>query len=83
MAYMLSGMTHLPTTALVAEVRAEMGRRGVTATTLAAASGISQPALSRKLRGSRDFSLAEILRVCDALDVRLADLAQRAEGVAA
>lgn len=67
------------TQALVAEVRAEMARQGVTASKIAEASDISQPSLSRKLTGAREFTLLELLQVCGALDVSLTTIARRAE----
>lgn len=67
------------TQALVAEVRAEMARQGVTASKIAEASDISQPSLSRKLTGAREFTLIELLQVCGALGVSLATIARRAE----
>lgn len=64
---------------LVAEVRAEMARQGVTASKIAEATDISQPSLSRKLSGAREFTTSELLTVLGALDVTLATIAARAE----
>lgn len=63
---------------LVAEVRAEMARQATTATRLSQASGIGQSSLSRKLSGASPFTLGEVLSVCDALGITLAELAARA-----
>lgn len=64
---------------LVAEVRAEMARQGVTASKIAETTDISQPSLSRKLSGAREFTMSELLTVLATLDVTLATLAARAE----
>lgn len=73
-----------PTTAgLAGEVRAEMARQGVTAATVAQAIDISRASLSRKLNGSGEFTVAEMLRVSNFLGLALSDLLRRAEQVAA
>jgi len=73
-----------PTTAgLAGEVRAEMARQGVTAAAVAQAIDISRTSLSRKLNGSGEFTVAEMLRVSNFLGLPLSDLLRRAESVAA
>ena len=75
-------MTHLPPEAVVAEVRAEMARQGVTASKVAEATDMAQPTLSRKLSGSREFTLAEFIDVCGVLRVSPAVMVERAERLA-
>jgi transcriptional regulator with XRE-family HTH domain len=70
-----------PPAALVgANVRAEMARRSVTQTTLAAALGISQAQVSKRLAGAVAFDVNELRAVADFLGVPLPLLI---EGVAA
>ncbi|MFD1055481.1 helix-turn-helix domain-containing protein [Terrabacter terrigena] len=68
---------------LLAEVRAEMGRKGFTAGRLAAASDINPATLSRRLAERSPLTVPELLRICDALGVSLETLAARAEAVSA
>lgn len=60
--------------AVAANVRAEMARRQVTQATLAAALGVTQQAVSRRLRGDVDFTVSELQAVADVLEVPVADL---------
>ena len=55
-------------------VRAEMARRGVRQTTLAACLGLSQAAVSRRVTGGTEFSVAELLTVAGLLGVSPASL---------
>lgn len=52
---------------------------GASQTSLAAATGIKQPTLSRKFDGTRNFYFGEMLAICDALEITLEELAHRAE----
>lgn len=70
-------MTDGTTTELIAEVRAELARQGRNAMELSQVTGITQTSLSRKLRGLNAFTVAELLTICDALGMTLADLASR------
>lgn len=69
--------------AILAEIRAEMARQGLTGTQLATLTGLSQPTISRSLSALREVTLPELLVICDALGLTLAALAARAEQVAA
>lgn len=55
-----------------------MARQDLTQGDVAQRAGITQPTLSRGLSGKRDVGLAEAIRICDALGVRLSDLIDRA-----
>lgn len=57
-----------------ANVRAEMARRNVRQITVAKRLGISQAAISRRLSGETEFSVAELLQVADLLGVTAAHL---------
>jgi len=52
-----------------ANVRAEMARRQVRQVTLAQRLGLSQAAISRRINGETEFSVAELLAVADLLGV--------------
>lgn len=70
-------MTSSPSTASVvtgSNVRAEMARKGLTQTTLARHLGISQVAVSTRLRGVTAFDVNELTTVAAVLDVPLATL---------
>ncbi|QIM19911.1 helix-turn-helix transcriptional regulator [Phycicoccus sp. HDW14] len=69
--------------AVLAEIRAELGRQGVNVTRLSAVTGISQPSLSRKLRGESPLGLLDTLLICDALHVTVPTLLGRASDMAA
>lgn len=55
-------------------VRAEMFAQGVTQEAVAAAVGMSQPALSRRLVGAISFAVSEVEAVAAFLDVPIARL---------
>lgn len=55
-------------------IRAEMARAGVTQTQLAAALSLSQSAVSRRLAGEADWTVAEVYAVADALGCTPSDL---------
>lgn len=57
-----------------ANIRAEMARRGVAQMTLAAAVGVSQSGLSKRLRGHTPLGVDELLRIAAYLDVPAYDL---------
>src|SRR5579862_930627 len=62
-------------TSIVQAVRATLRQRRMTYRELAAAIGVSEPTVKRDLsRG--DFSLSRLDRICEALELSLADLAQ-------
>jgi len=47
----------------------EMNERGFTVTSLARAIGISKSALSKKMNGHSEFTLGEIQRICEVLNL--------------
>lgn len=59
---------------VAAEVRAWMARRDVRQETLAAAMGLSQSALSMRLRGRTRWTINDLAAVSEALDVPMATL---------
>lgn len=59
---------------VAAEVRAWMARRGVRQETLAAQMGLSQSALSMRLRGRTRWTINDLAAVSEALDVPMATL---------
>src|SRR4051812_13686099 len=62
-------------TAIVQAIRSALRARRMTYRELAAAIGVSEPTVKRDLsRG--DFSLSRLDRICDVLDLSLAELAQ-------
>lgn len=66
---------HTTTSAAVgANVRAEMARRGMMQQELATTIGLSQPGLSKRLRGAVAFDVDELAAVATALDIAPADL---------
>lgn len=60
-----------------------MARREVNMTRLAADTGISQPSLSRKLRGETPLGLVEAFLICDVLQVSIPTLLRRVDDMAA
>lgn len=71
-----------PTTtrsAIAAEVRAALARKGQSAAWLAEEAGISKAALSRKLRGDVSFTVEELVLVAIALAIEPEVLLPRAE----
>lgn len=59
---------------VAAEVRAWMARRGVRQETLATQMGLSQSALSMRLRGRTRWTINDLAAVSEALDVPVATL---------
>ena len=59
---------------VAAEVRAWMARRGVRQETLAIQMGLSQSALSMRLRGRTRWTINDLAAVSEALDVQMATL---------
>lgn len=57
-------------------VREAMKRRGVRQAHIAAALGLSQPAVSDRLRGRTPLTLSDLERIAAALDVDVRDLLQ-------
>ena len=57
-----------------ANVRAEMARQGRTQRELAEMLGVSQPTVSARLSGRRDFTVAELRRISKWLGVPLRTL---------
>lgn len=51
-------------------LRAKMVEKGLTQRELAAAIGLSENSMSRKLTGKRDFSVQEALRISEALNLK-------------
>ena len=63
-----------------AEVRAEMGRQGITGAELANRSNLSRPTITRKItQGAGDLSLEQMESVSRALNVPVWELMRRAE----
>ena len=67
-------MATTPSATTGANVRAEMARRGVSQTALAQTVGLSQTAISKRLRGATPFDVNELIAVAAALDVPLSAL---------
>lgn len=65
--------------ALIAEIRAEMGRRQVTKVSVAHATDSDPATVGRWLSGKTAPRLDSLLTICSLLDISLADLARRAE----
>lgn len=65
---------------VAANLRAEMGRRQISQAALAEAIGIAQPSVSKRLHGHVPWTLSELTRVAEFLDLPLSTLL---EGVAA
>ena len=57
-----------------ANVRAEMGRRGVTQAAVAERLGLPQTSVSKRLRGVIAFDVAEIHEVAELLDIPVSAL---------
>lgn len=72
-------MNDTETTALLAEMRAEMARRAVTASGLAATVGMSADQMSRRMAGKIALTVPEALAIAAALDCPLSALIARAE----
>ena len=65
-----------PSAHIGANVRAEMARRNVSQTTLAAALGITQAGISKRIRGQVPFTIDQLVKIAAALDVPLATLTE-------
>ena len=50
-------------------LKAKIAEKGETQKSVAAAIGISENSLSRKINGTREFRLSEVLRLCDFLNI--------------
>lgn len=59
---------------ILANLRGEFARRGLSESAAAAVCGMSQTALSRRLNDVAPLTVAELLNFCNRLDVPLADL---------
>ena len=64
-------MPTTPSAATGANVRAEMARCGVTQTTLARKIGLSQTAVSARLKGRTPFDINELVLIAQVLGVPL------------
>lgn len=64
-------MTDTPSAVTGANVRAEMARCGVTQTTLARKIGLSQAAVSSRIKGRTPFDINELVKIAAVLDVPL------------
>lgn len=73
-------MTPSPTATTGANVRGEMARKGINQTRVAEALGVSQAAVSARLRGVTPFDVNELVIIARLLDVPMDRLL---EGVAA
>lgn len=67
---------------VAANVRAELARRGRSATNLAASIGMSQSAMARRLAGQIAFDVNDLGAVATELDVPLSVLLPRVEAAA-
>lgn len=65
--------------AIAAVIRAEMGKRRLSANRLAKSLGMSQPALSAKLRGETKFGIQDLVDAADAFGLELSYLIVAAE----
>lgn len=63
-----------PSAEVGANIRAEIARRGIHQTDLAAQLGISQSALSKRLRGTTPLDINEVADIAAALGVPLSTL---------
>lgn len=63
-----------PLTATGASIRAEMARRGVTQAQLATHLGISQSRVSARIRGKCDWSVTELTKTAELLNVPVLSL---------
>ncbi|MGW8493577.1 helix-turn-helix domain-containing protein [Micrococcus luteus] len=61
-------------TALLAEIRAWMGRRQVNQTDMARHMGLTRSAVSRRMSGQQDFTFPELASIAGWLDITLAEL---------
>ena len=63
---------------IAGEIRAECARQGITAGDLAGRAGLTPAAMSRRLNGHTEFTLREVIAVCAALGIDLAQLMRAA-----
>jgi len=66
--------TNVTAVRVAGEVRAAMARRGVSQTALAGALGMSQAAVSRRLRGAIPLDVKELAAIAEILSVPLSAL---------
>lgn len=66
-------------TRVAAEIRAHMGRAGLTQRDVCDATGMSAPNLSRKLRGEAAFGLSDLVAITTLLNVPLSRVLADAE----
>lgn len=59
---------------VAANVRAELARKGITQTDLAAELSKSQPWISRRLSGRVPFNVAELAAIASVLDIAVTEL---------
>lgn len=68
----------MPTTTtaerIAEKIRAAMAAKGINQTDLGAALGLSQAGLSRRLLGRVEFTINQLERAAEALDIPLAEL---------
>jgi transcriptional regulator with XRE-family HTH domain len=64
----------MQTVDVASEVRAAIARKRVKQNALAAALGLSQPAISRRLSGDIEFSITELTATAQLLNIPLGDL---------
>lgn len=76
-------MTNLPAHGVAEEVRALLARRRLSQSKLAAALGLSQAAVSRRLSGEVPFDVNELAATARYLDVPLGQLVASSEAVSA
>ena len=67
-----------PELTILARLDDERERRGLSQVALGARVGLSQPQLSKMLRGEKAVTVTELARLCDALGLRLSDLMRQA-----
>lgn len=75
---MVAGMPVDIRDTLAANIRAEMARKGITQDQLGEVLGISQPQVSRRLRGDITFNVIEISRIAELVGVPAAELLRSA-----
>lgn len=76
-------MAHtLPAERVAGEVRAAMGRNRTSQSVLAPAIGLSQAALSRRLRGEVEFTVTELSAIAGYFGIPLTDLLPQPQAVA-
>lgn len=79
-------VSHMGTNAtqkVAAEVRAAIARKGLNASTVAAATDMTTSTLSLRLRGVNPFDVEELARIAAFLEVDVRDFFPRADRIAA